>query len=119
MQDLVELRIDIAPWNASETAKFIDSAIEHTGCNVTLFTDDALIAIHEVTNGVPARVVSLSSHSLLAARAQDQMLVTREYVEAAASELLPRGEHVPANHFSPSAQWLGKRRSESASSFGR
>ena len=110
LQDLVELRIDIAPWNLSETTQFINSAISHAGYLDNLFTDDALTAIHEVTNGVPARVVSLSSHSLLAARAQEQMLVTRECVEAAANELLPRVDHVPANHFSPSAQSLARQR---------
>ena len=108
LQDLVELRIDISPWNSSETSQFIKSAVEHADCRDGVFTDDAISAIHEVTNGVPARVVSLSSHSLLAARGQDQMLVTREHVEAAASELLPRGDHVPANHFSPSAQTHGR-----------
>ena len=119
LQDLVELRIDIAPWTAAETARFIESAIERAGCDVTLFTDDALTSIHEVTNGVPARIVSLSSHSLLAAQGQDQMLVTREFVEAAASELLPRSVHVPASHFSHSAQSSGNRHSESAGTFGR
>jgi len=120
LQDLVELRIDITPWNSVETSQFIISAIEHAGCNERMFTDDALTAIHELTNGVPARVVSLSSHSLLAARGQDQVLVTRECVEAAASELLPRVvDHIPANHFSPSARSLGRGRSESANAFGR
>ena len=119
MHDLVELRIDIAPWSSAETSQFINSAIEHAGCHAILFTDDALTAIHEVTNGVPSRVVSLSSHCLLAARGQDQMVVTRECVEAATRELLPRGDHIPANHFSPSAQSLGKRRSDAIRTFGR
>ena len=119
LQDLVELRIDIAPWSAAETSRFITTAVEHAGCREILFADDAIRAIHEATNGVPARVVSLASHSLLAARGQDQLLVTRACVEAAVHELLPRGDHIPANHFSPSAQSPGKRRSESAVGFGR
>ncbi len=119
MQDLVELRIDIAPWNSTETSGFINSAVEHAGFRDVLFTEDAITAIHAITNGVPARVVSLSSHSLLAARGQDQLLVTRECVEAAASELLPKVDHVPAHHFTPSAQSLGKRNSGSSGVSGR
>jgi general secretion pathway protein A len=113
LQDLVELRIDIASWSPAETAQFIKSAIEHAGCHNILFTNDALIAIHEVTNGVPARVVSMTSHSLLAARAQDQLLVTRQCVVSTASELLPRVDHIPERHFLSSSPSLGKRSSVS------
>ena len=119
LQDLVELRIDVAPWNSIETSQFINSAVERAGFREVLFSDDAITAIHTVTNGVPARVVSLSSHSLLAARGQDQLRVTRECVEAAARELLPSGNHIPASHFTSSALSPSKRSSESAGALKR
>jgi type II secretory pathway predicted ATPase ExeA len=90
LQDVVELRVDVAPWTLSETSDFIHSAIQNAGSAAMLFDDEAINAIHDATWGVPATTVSLASLSLLAAMGQDEMSVTREFVEAAAMELLPR-----------------------------
>ena len=90
LQNVVELRIDVAPWTAAETSQFVNMSIEHAGCTQILFTDEALASIHEMTNGIPATVVTLGHLSLLAAMGKEETLVTREFVEATANELLPR-----------------------------
>ena len=89
LEDFVELRIDISPWAATETARFIQWSVEKAGSPMTIFTDEAVDLIHLTANGIPAGIVTLCSLALLAARARDEKLVSRNIVEAAHRELMP------------------------------
>jgi general secretion pathway protein A len=93
LQDIVELRIEIAPWTENETTRFIHSAVAQSGSSENLFTDEALSSVYQLTNGVPANVVLLCNFTLLAAMGQDETLITKQYVEAAANELPLRPVH--------------------------
>lgn len=95
VQDIVELRMDISPWDLSETAQFIQWSIEKAGSESRIFLDDAVGLIHQTTNGVPANIVTLCNLALLAASARDEKLVSRKTVEAAHRELMPwSGDHI-------------------------
>jgi general secretion pathway protein A len=89
LQELVELRIDLAPWTVQETSQFIRMAIERAGGQKRLFTNDAIEAVHEVSLGVPAKIVSLGNLCLLATLGQNETLVTSDIVQAVAIELFP------------------------------
>lgn len=86
VQELVELRIELHSWTSNETAQFIRTAVDRAGSNRVLFSDEALFMIHELASGLPSAVISLSNHCLLAARGQDERLVTPDCVEAVAAE---------------------------------
>lgn len=89
LRDVVELRIDISPWNTVETLRFINAQVTSAGCKQVLFTEEAIELIHSATGGIAASIVSLCNLTLLAARGQDKTLVTRPIVEAACRELMP------------------------------
>ena len=104
LQDTVELRIDIVPWTADETTRFVNTSVASAGSKEILFTDEALDSIHQATSGVPASVVALCNMALLATMSQDETLVTREIVEAANGELMPRSDESAARRSSLAEQ---------------
>jgi type II secretory pathway predicted ATPase ExeA len=89
LQEMIELRIDVAPWTATESAQFI-AALKQAGVSHEIFTGEAINAIHDLTNGVPATVVTLCNLSLLATMERGEKLITSEFVEAAVSEMPSR-----------------------------
>ena len=88
-----DVQIDIAPWTVRETADFIRLAIHRAGGHAPLFTVEAIQAIHDSTQGVPAKIISLGNLCLLAATGAEEEFVTSEIAEAAAGELFPRIDH--------------------------
>jgi type II secretory pathway predicted ATPase ExeA len=97
LQELVDLRIEIAAWDQRETAEFIHDCVNQSGYQHPLFTDDAIACIHDATDGIPAMIVSLCNLALLAAQGRDSRLVTHQIAEAAYRELMPS----PALHRFP------------------
>ena len=94
VQEIVELRMDIGPWDVGDTAQFIHWSIEKAGSQNRIFTDEAVDLVYQFTIGVPAGIVTLCNLALLAASARDEKRVSRKIVEAAHRELLPRsGDH--------------------------
>ena len=87
LQDVLELRIELPAWDATETEQFIKAAIISAGSAEMLFTDEALTTVYELTKGFPASIISLCNLSLLAAMARGVTLITSEVVEAASGEL--------------------------------
>lgn len=87
LSEMVELRIDLCPWTEKETCRFVNMSVEQAGHPGQIFTDDALSAIYETTQGIPAQVTSLCNITLLAARSQEESLITSGLVTAAAYEI--------------------------------
>lgn len=93
--ELAELRIDLEPWQADDTAGFLRTAIAVAGGRRDAFHPAAQARIHELTDGVPRRVKQLAELALLAAAAQHLPLVDAETVEDVYYELgitLPTGQ---------------------------
>jgi general secretion pathway protein A len=87
LQDVLDLRIELAGWSFDETMHFISTALSKAGTSASFFTDEALHTIHDLTGGIPASVVSLCNLSLLAAVGCGDKLITSQIVEAAVDEL--------------------------------
>jgi type II secretory pathway predicted ATPase ExeA len=90
LNDIVELKIEIGCWTSDECSRFIKSAVSLAGCSKTLFTEDAATLIYELTHGIPANVVTLSSLALLAARESEAEIVGQEIIEALSAEVSSR-----------------------------
>lgn len=95
--ELAELRIDLEPWHASDTAAFLRTAIAVAGGRSDVFHAEALARIHQFTEGVPRRVKQLAELALLAAAAQHLPVVDAQTVEEVYYELgitVPDGQSV-------------------------
>jgi type II secretory pathway predicted ATPase ExeA len=85
--DLAELRIDLEPWEAADTADYIAGALRQAGRTTPAFAESALTKLHDLSGGVPRRINHLADLSLLAGAGKDLSLVDAETVETVHSEL--------------------------------
>jgi general secretion pathway protein A len=87
LRDLVDLRIDLGPWTEHDTVGYVQTALVDAGRFDPIFDDDALGALHELSAGVPRRVVKLANFALLAGAAARVDLIDATTVHAAHDEL--------------------------------
>ena len=85
--DLVELRIDLEPWEQADTVGYILAALRHAGRRDPAFTDDAIIHLHQLCDGIPRRICQLANLSLLAGAGQRTSQIDADTVESAFHEL--------------------------------
>jgi type II secretory pathway predicted ATPase ExeA len=85
--ELVDLRIDIAPWDLADTEQFITQSLARAGRNQPAFTPDALIRLHELSGGIVRRMSQLADLALLAAAGGHLALVDTHTVESVHDEL--------------------------------
>jgi len=64
--DLVDLRIDLEPWDEADTIGYLQHALVEAGANRPLFNDGALAEIDRLAAGVPRQVNRLADQALLA-----------------------------------------------------
>jgi general secretion pathway protein A len=85
--DLVELRTDLEPWDASDTINYLQNLLVQAGCPTPVFTEPAVARLHELTQGIPRRVSQLADLSLLAGAGQNSPQIDADVVESAYYEL--------------------------------
>ena len=85
--ELAELRIDVAPWEFSDTVEFVLAALHGVGRDAPAFSDQALHKLHELAGGTPRRIVQLADLALLAGAGQDLSLVDAATVATVREEL--------------------------------
>jgi type II secretory pathway predicted ATPase ExeA len=64
--ELADLRIDLEGWDADDTATFVKQALAKAGRTTPIFSEAALVRLHELTAGIPRRVKQLADLALLA-----------------------------------------------------
>ena len=87
LRELVDLRIDLLPWGPADSVGFVQTALVEAGRFEPLFDDEALALLHELSGGVPRRLIRLADFSLLAGAAADSQMIGRDVVAAAHEEL--------------------------------
>lgn len=85
--ELADLRIDIVPWDAGETERYIDRALAQAGRTTPAFAAGAIARLADLAEGVPRHVNQLADLTLLAAAAQKLDLIDAHTVEAVFDEL--------------------------------
>jgi general secretion pathway protein A len=85
--DLAELRIDVEPWEADETAAYIKTSLARAGRSTPAFNEAALSRLHELSGGVPRRVQQLADLALLAGAGQNLGQIDAEVIDTVIGEL--------------------------------
>ena len=97
--DLAELRqlkqrialwCRLGPLNQGETAQYVDRRLTLAGAGArvqSIFPDDALLAVHHYSRGIPRLINILCDNALIAAYAQQAAKVTSEMVHQIATDL--------------------------------
>ncbi len=63
---LVDLRIDLEPWEEADTVGFLQQALVAAGAERPVFDESALAEIHRLSGGVPRQVNRLADFALVA-----------------------------------------------------
>jgi len=80
-------RYTIGGLDESETAGYISHHLALAGRDDTIFSDDAIALIHQVSRGLPRQVNNLALSSLIACFAAEQAIVDESAARAAVSEV--------------------------------
>ena len=118
LKQRVALRCEIAPFELSETAAYVDSRVATAGGESSrLFTREAVMAIHEYSQGIPRTINVLCDNALLGGLALGRQAVDRQIVLDVARDfdfcrdkaedtppLKPSGTPPPAADARPSSQ---------------
>jgi type II secretory pathway predicted ATPase ExeA len=83
----VGLRYTIAGLQGDETASYIAHHLKLAGRSDTLFSDDAVALIQQVSRGLPRLVNNLAVQSLVAAFAEGKKIVDESCARAAVAEV--------------------------------
>jgi type II secretory pathway predicted ATPase ExeA len=83
----VALRYSITGMEGEETADYVGHHLRIAGRSDTLFSDDALALIHQVSRGLPRAVNNLAVQSLVAAFADGKSIVDESAARAAVTEV--------------------------------
>lgn len=84
---LVELRIDLTAWDLTDTHNYLTHCLARAGRPQSVFGEDAVMRIHELSEGAVGRIARLAELSLLAAAGQQLSLVDSHTVETVYDEL--------------------------------
>jgi type II secretory pathway predicted ATPase ExeA len=83
----VALRYSMTGMDQKETAGYVVHHLQLAGRSDTLFSDDALALIHQVSRGLPRAVNNLAIQSLVAAFAEKKSIVDESSARAAVTEV--------------------------------
>lgn len=83
----VALRYSMTGMDQKETAGYVVHHLKIAGRSDTLFSDDALALVHQVSRGLPRAVNNLATQSLVAAFADNKSIVDESSARAAVTEV--------------------------------
>jgi type II secretory pathway predicted ATPase ExeA len=83
----IALRYTMTGMTAQETGSYISHHLKLAGRSDTLFSDDALTLIHQVSRGLPRAVNNLAVQALVAAYATNKTIVDESSTRAAVTEV--------------------------------
>ncbi|MGH2927949.1 MAG: ExeA family protein, partial [Solirubrobacteraceae bacterium] len=83
----IALRCQIDGMDVAETGAYIAHHIRLAGREDTLFSDDAITLIAEVSRGLPRQINNLATQTLIAAYAQKKSICDERSAQAAVAEI--------------------------------
>jgi type II secretory pathway predicted ATPase ExeA len=83
----IALRYAIGGMTTAETTSYVTHHLKLAGRSDTLFSDDALTLIHQVSRGLPRAVNNLAVQALVAAYATNKTIVDESATRAAITEV--------------------------------
>lgn len=78
----------VRPFSEDETISYVAHRITAAGGQRTIFTDDALKAVHELSRGVPRRINRLCDLALLIGYAESNSSIQAAQIEAVCEEMV-------------------------------
>ncbi len=83
---VIDIRAQLDPLSAEEIGPYVLHRLGVAGAQQQYFSAEALLALHELSHGLPVRINQIADRALLAAFAEEQRLLTAELVRWAARQ---------------------------------
>ncbi|MGZ6880411.1 MAG: ExeA family protein [Mycobacteriaceae bacterium] len=83
----IALRYTLVGMDPAETKTYLNHHLGLVGRSDTMFSDDAVALIHQVSRGLPRAVNNLATQALIAAYATDKTIVDESSARAAVTEV--------------------------------
>jgi type II secretory pathway predicted ATPase ExeA len=87
LRELVDLRIEVEPWEAADTEEFLHVRLAQAGRQSPVFAEAAVTRLHELSHGIPRHVSRLADLALLAGAGQQLQQIDAGVVEEVCKEL--------------------------------
>jgi len=87
LADRLSARCLLSPFTEPETAAYLEGRLAAAGCTESLFSPDAIEALHLAADGLPRRLNRLADLALLIAYAEESTQCTPRTISIAAREL--------------------------------
>ena len=87
LEQRITLRYSVPPMTSEETRSYIPHHLKLAGRTDTIFSDEALGLIHQVSRGLPRAVNNLARQALIAAYANKSAIVDEKSARQAISEV--------------------------------
>lgn len=87
LKQRISLHFHLKPLSLEETMEYLDFRITAAGGSAGLFTPDAVQAIHALSEGVPRRINSLATNSLLVAYGTDAAVIDASIIQEVRDEV--------------------------------
>jgi general secretion pathway protein A len=97
LKQRVAIRCDLGPFQLHETASYISARLERAGGNHSIFTREAVVAIHECSRGIPRTISVVADNTLISGFALNRRPIDRSIVMEVCRDLdlLPAADPVP------------------------
>ena len=91
LNELCELRIELEPWEAQDTAAYVRDTLVRLGGRDDIFEPAALGRLHDLSGGIPRRVRQLAEVCLVAGAAEGLQRIESQLVESVHRGLASEG----------------------------
>ena len=83
MLSRIHHRLSLSPSTATDTAEYLRQRLRRVGCDKDLFAPDAILLLHETTQGALRELDRLATWALGAATRKKRRIVDRELMAQA------------------------------------
>jgi type II secretory pathway predicted ATPase ExeA len=82
-----ELRIDVAPWEPTDTQGYVQASLERAGRKAPVFDPPAIERLHQLAEGIPRRITQLADLALLAGAGRNLQQIDADTIDSVYNEL--------------------------------
>ncbi len=90
------LRIELTPWSLGDSIDFVHAALRRAGARGTIFTDTAIVRLHEIGEGRVAAIAGMAEWALIIAASHRLPRIGPDVVESVEDELVAGRQQEPA-----------------------
>ncbi|MBI1314019.1 AAA family ATPase [bacterium] len=93
VSEMTDLRVELLPLQLDETDEFVHDLLQQAGCDREIFSGDALLRLHALSQGIPRSICRICEMALIAGMASNLEAIDGELIDSVSGSLV---EAVPA-----------------------